>query len=80
MDRFFRVPLDQVVIAAIKPRMITTSDEIKAYKPQERQCYVPGEKNLTRFKIYSQQNCLSDCIVKFTLSKCGCIPFYVFGN
>lgn len=76
MDKYFRVPLDQVVVAGIRPSMITTTDEIKSYRPKDRQCYVAGEKVLSSYKYYSQNNCLTECMLNFTIAKCGCTPFY----
>ncbi|KAF2887501.1 hypothetical protein ILUMI_18672 [Ignelater luminosus] len=77
MDKHFRVPLDEAVFVAVKPRMITTADEIGAYEPEKRQCYLPGEKTLQTFKSYTQQNCMTECLTNYTNKICGCVGFYM---
>ncbi|KAK4873974.1 hypothetical protein RN001_013334 [Aquatica leii] len=80
MDTHFRIPLDQAVVAAIKPEMITTSEEIRNYSPKDRNCYLPGEKILSNYKSYTQQNCLVECLTNYTLKVCGCIAFYMISE
>ncbi|KAF5291550.1 hypothetical protein FQR65_LT01863 [Abscondita terminalis] len=80
MDTHFRVPLDQAVVAAIKPEMITTSEEIRAYDYKDRKCYLPGEKVLSSYKSYTQQNCLVECLTNYTLKECGCVGFYMLSE
>ncbi|KAB0798149.1 hypothetical protein PPYR_09142 [Photinus pyralis] len=70
---FFRVPLDQVVIAGVKPNMIKTSTDLSKYAPHVRQCYLPGEKQLDYFQIYTQRNCIMECLHNYILKTCGCI-------
>ncbi|KAF5300625.1 hypothetical protein FQA39_LY11086 [Lamprigera yunnana] len=69
---YFRVPLDQVVVAAVKPNMITTSEKLINYDPKIRQCYLPGEVRLNGFKMYTQRNCLLECLSEYIDEKCGC--------
>ncbi|KAK5641672.1 hypothetical protein RI129_010219 [Pyrocoelia pectoralis] len=76
MDRHFRLPLNQAVLVAIKPEMITVSSELWNYSPQDRKCYFAEEKYLASYKIYTHQNCLDECLANYTLSQCKCIPFY----
>lgn len=75
--QYFRAPLDQEIIAAIKPDMMTTSDSLRGYHPQKRQCYFAGERKLTFYKIYTQQNCELECLANFTLINCGCVAFHM---
>lgn len=77
MDTSFKLPLNQIVSVAIKPKMITVSEELKNYKPENRNCYFFNERNLTYFKSYSQQNCLDECLANHTIQQCGCVPFYM---
>lgn len=77
MDASFRLPLDQIVSVAIKPKMITVSEDLKHYKPEYRRCYFSNERNLTYFNSYSQQNCLEECLTNYTIQQCGCVPFYM---
>ncbi|KAF2895493.1 hypothetical protein ILUMI_10682 [Ignelater luminosus] len=77
MNTNFRVPLDQTVSVAIKPTLITVSEELINYKPEDRKCYFSNERNLTYFLSYSQQNCLDECLTNYTMQYCGCVAFYM---
>ncbi|KAF2890512.1 hypothetical protein ILUMI_15661 [Ignelater luminosus] len=78
MDKHFRLPLNQSVFVAVKPRMITISENLKSYKPEDRKCYLTHERELKFFKSYTQQNCEHECILNATWEHCGCLPFYMF--
>ncbi|RZC40023.1 ASC domain containing protein, partial [Asbolus verrucosus] len=58
-QEYFRVPLDQSVVGAIQPVMITTSPSIKKYSPKKRGCYFQEERYLRYFKIYTSANSLA---------------------
>ncbi|GAB0099479.1 pickpocket protein 28 [Sergentomyia squamirostris] len=73
--QYFRVPLNQEVVVSVKPNMITTSDGLRDYSPNRRQCFFNHERYLRYFKIYTQQNCELECLSNFTRSKCGCVKF-----
>lgn len=60
----------------ITAKITTTSESLKQYSPGERGCFLPGEKELGIFKIYTQQNCYTECLVKSIIENCKCIPFY----
>ncbi|CAH0564376.1 unnamed protein product [Brassicogethes aeneus] len=76
-NQHFRIPLDQSVIAAVMPNMITTSEAVKNYSPSRRKCYFSSERTLKYFKTYTQQNCQIECITNYTLHECGCVDFYM---
>ncbi|EFA08874.1 pickpocket protein 28 isoform X2 [Tribolium castaneum] len=76
-QQHFIVPLERVAKAGIAPDMMTTSVEVKEYKPRKRNCHFPSERGLKYFKKYSQNNCAIECWANFTMSRCGCVPFYV---
>lgn len=80
MDKQLRLPLDQAVLVAIKPRMITISENLKSYKPEDRKCYLSDERKLRFFKSYTQENCEQECILNKTLVTCRCAPFYMIGE
>ncbi|RZB41735.1 ASC domain containing protein, partial [Asbolus verrucosus] len=71
------LPFNKSVDILIKPENIMTSSELKGLKPYRKKCYHAKEGNLQFFKIYTRQNCLTECIANQTLSKLGCIPFYM---
>ncbi|XP_066137625.1 pickpocket protein 28-like [Euwallacea fornicatus] len=76
-NQYFRVPLNEAVLGSIQPAMISTSNNVKMYDPERRQCFFPSERYLRFFKIYTQLNCHVECLTNFTLKKCGCIKFFM---
>lgn len=74
---FFRIPLDQSVVAAVQPEMITTSEAVKIYSPERRECFFPAERNLKYFRIYTSLNCMMECLTNYTLAICGCVNFFM---
>ncbi|XP_037032181.1 pickpocket protein 28-like [Bradysia coprophila] len=72
---YFRVPLLQEVLVSVKPNMITTSEGLRHYEPNRRQCYFASERKLRFLKVYTQRNCELECLANFTLKACGCVKF-----
>ncbi|XP_037031858.1 pickpocket protein 28-like isoform X2 [Bradysia coprophila] len=72
---YFRVPLLQEVLVSVKPNMITTSEGLRHYEPNRRQCYFASERKLRFLKVYTQRNCELECLANFTLQACGCVKF-----
>lgn len=60
----------------IIPKMTSVDDSILNYTPDERNCYLPLEKPLNLFKIYTKNNCEHECISNLTLQTCSCVQFY----
>lgn len=77
---YFRVPLLQEVLVSVKPNMITTSDGLRHYEPNRRQCYFDSERKLKFFKVYTQRNCELECLSNFTQAQCGCVKFSLPSN
>ncbi|XP_031352524.1 pickpocket protein 28-like isoform X4 [Photinus pyralis] len=75
MDKHFRLPLDQAVFVSVKPVMITISEDLLHYKPEDRKCYLGHEKYLHFYKHYTQENCLRECLANYTIQECGCVGF-----
>ncbi|XP_026472958.1 pickpocket protein 28 isoform X2 [Ctenocephalides felis] len=73
--QYFRVPLNQEVVVAVKPNMMTTAEGLRYYSAHRRQCYFPLERKLRFYKVYTQSNCELECLANFTLQKCGCVEF-----
>lgn len=61
-SHFYRAPFNTETSIAITPRVISTSENLRSYKPAKRQCFFPGEKRLEFFKSYTQENCKSECV------------------
>ena len=79
-DLSIRVPFSEEVQISIKPRLITTSDGLRKYDPEKRQCFFNSENHLNFFKFYSQDNCETECLANYTLRKCGCVKFNMPSN
>ncbi|XP_049875788.1 pickpocket protein 28 isoform X2 [Pectinophora gossypiella] len=76
-QQYFRSPLSQEVVVAVKPKMMTTSDGLRPYDPSRRKCYFQNERYLQYFKVYTQSNCEMECTTNYTLARCGCVHFGV---
>jgi len=76
-DQYFRVPLNRDVIVGIRPRLMFTSDRLRGYPPEKRQCYFATERLLLHFNIYTQMNCELECYTNYTLQKCGCVLYHM---
>lgn len=72
---YFRVPYLQEVLVAVRPNMITTSDGLRHYEPNRRQCFFDSERYLRFFNVYTQRNCELECLSNFTKAECGCVKF-----
>lgn len=73
--KFVHVPMDQEVTIAVKPQMVTTTEGLRSYTPERRQCFFNNERYLQFFKIYTQDNCELECLTNYTLARCGCVKF-----
>ena len=61
----------------MSPEVVLIEDKLKLWEPDERNCYLPGEKLLTYFKIYTKVNCEHECLSFEILKECNCVPFYM---
>ena len=64
----------------ITPNIIVSSDILRTYSPQRKKCFFPEDRYLHFYKIYSVQNCKSECLANHTLKICGCVPYYLPRN
>lgn len=74
-DRSIRVPFSEEIQISIIPKLTTTSDGLRKYSIEKRQCLFNSENHLNFFKFYSQGNCENECLANYTLKKCGCVKF-----
>ncbi|XP_026322231.1 pickpocket protein 28 [Hyposmocoma kahamanoa] len=65
----------QVSSVAVKFNMLNTSETLRGYDPEVRQCYFPEDYKLDYFKVYTPSNCRLECQSKYTFKKCGCVWF-----
>lgn len=70
---YFQILLNERAEIFIKSKMVTTSEKLRSYTPNERQCFFNSERQLRFFKIYTQNNCEAECLANFTKRECGCV-------
>lgn len=63
---FIRVPTLQEAIVFVKPNVITTSEGLRTYEPNQRQCFFDFERDLKFLKVYTQRSCELECLSNFT--------------
>ncbi|KAL1502784.1 hypothetical protein ABEB36_007881 [Hypothenemus hampei] len=71
------LPISKLLIGAIKPIVINTSEKVKNFSPEKRNCYFENESPLKYFRNYTQNNCELDCLARYTLYWCDCVAFYM---
>ncbi|RZC33873.1 ASC domain containing protein [Asbolus verrucosus] len=76
-QNYFRIPLDQNIIASVQPVVITTSKAIAKYHIKRRGCYFQEERYLKYFKNYTSTSCKMECLTNYTLLLCGCVNFFM---
>ncbi|XP_031637918.1 pickpocket protein 28-like [Contarinia nasturtii] len=57
MTRNFQILPSENVYLLMKPKMYTTSNELRRYSPSERKCFFNSERRLHFFQFYTQNNC-----------------------
>lgn len=72
---YIRVPPLQEVLISVKPNMFKTSEGLRDYDPNKRQCFFDSERQLRFYKVYTQRNCELECLSNFTKEACGCVKF-----
>lgn len=72
---FFRLSFSEETRIKITPKLITTSEGLRSYTPQQRQCFYQSERKLRFYKLYTQINCEAECLANFTKLQCGCVKF-----
>lgn len=50
---------------------------LQSWPPERRSCFMPNEKRLRLFKMYSKANCEQECLSDEILKACGCVPFNI---
>lgn len=71
----YRVASPENDVISIKPTLTITSERLRSYDPNQRQCFFDGERQLRFFKLYAHQNCELECLTNYTLHECGCVRF-----
>lgn len=74
-EQSIRVPLWENTQISIKPNMITTSEGLRKYPHDQRQCFFSSERQLRFYRNYTQNNCEAECLSNYTKIECGCVVF-----
>ncbi|XP_034254271.1 pickpocket protein 28-like [Thrips palmi] len=77
MQQRTRSMLGEELLINVKPSTISTSEELRYYKPQDRRCFFPEERQLEYFKVYTKRNCELECSSNFSRAHCGCVAFFM---
>ncbi|KAK5646217.1 hypothetical protein RI129_004681 [Pyrocoelia pectoralis] len=64
----------------IRPKIYDASFTIRGIDIKKRMCYFTNEKDLQFYRTYTELNCKLECQANYTLSLCGCVPFYLPKN
>ncbi|PSN58104.1 hypothetical protein C0J52_06506 [Blattella germanica] len=54
--------------------------EVPVHNRGMKGCLFPDERELHKMKMYSYNNCITECRENHTLELCGCTPFYYPNN
>ncbi|KAJ8727774.1 hypothetical protein PYW07_001893 [Mythimna separata] len=74
---YYAVTKDQVSSLALSFSVLNTSESLRDYDAEVRQCYFPEDRYLKYFKIYTASNCRIECLSNVTKQYCDCIAFYM---
>ncbi|EDW00649.1 pickpocket protein 28 [Drosophila grimshawi] len=74
---YILVPHGHEVMVSVLPNYVVSTDNLHEISAEKRQCYFDDERALTFFRSYSQSNCQTECLANFTMSKCGCVKFWM---
>lgn len=74
---FLLADFSENALITVKPKLTTTSKELKSWKLLKRGCFLNSERRLRFFKTYTQPNCMIECLSNLTKILCGCVGFYM---
>ncbi|KAF9799071.1 hypothetical protein SFRURICE_008581 [Spodoptera frugiperda] len=74
---YYAVLNSQVSSMALSFSILNSSERLRSYDAEIRQCYFPDERYLKYFKIYTASNCMIECLSNITYEQCGCVEFYM---
>lgn len=74
-DDFIRLGLLEETVIMLRPKLITASEKLRKYDPNQRKCFFNSERKLKFYKTYTQRNCLEECFANLTKSRCNCAKF-----
>lgn len=64
----------------ITPSVIRSDKNLKTLEPNDRSCYLEGERKLRFFKVYTKRNCEIECLANVSRKLCACGPGDIVGD
>lgn len=61
------------VLVLIKPKIKDISSGLANYKPKQRKCFHQSERRLRFHKMFTDNNCVIECLASLTKKECGCV-------
>jgi len=80
MHRSVVVGVEKAKTLVMKATQIRTSDDLQRYDAKQRRCFFEDEKPLQFFKSYTKTHCDMECLTNYTLTKCGCVKYFMPRN
>lgn len=70
------IKLNSYTKIEVTPNVKKISTDLQFRPSNIRKCYLVHERKLAIYRQYTSSNCMSECYINATLSKCGCVDFY----
>jgi hypothetical protein len=65
---------------SIEPEIQMIEESLRSIPPHQRNCFLPHEKPLKYFKVYTKTNCEHECLSEMMFKSCRCVPFYIISE
>ncbi|XP_043067471.2 pickpocket protein 28-like [Drosophila bipectinata] len=65
------------VLVRLLPSYVMSTESLREIPQDQRKCFFNYERELRFFRTYSQNNCQTECLANFTVSRCGCAKFWM---
>ncbi|KAH8240930.1 hypothetical protein KR026_008316 [Drosophila bipectinata] len=65
------------LLVSLLPSYVISTDSLREIPQDQRKCFFNYERELRFFRTYSQNNCQTECLANFTVSRCGCAKFWM---
>ena len=75
-SKSFNIPLGHLTTVYITPKAREIEDSAKSLQEYQRNCRLDEvTDSLDIFKIYTKEACMMECKMKYSMNKCGCVPW-----
>lgn len=62
--------MDQATDFILRPKITTTDESLRSFKPEDRNCYFENERELKYITTYTKSYCMDECFSNFTFKIC----------